>query len=108
MDPASAPPVNPNTRDLNTDVPTGMGTDTGMRTRRSTSGRVEAQSHTDIERNLALPPPAIQVLFVLLPNSLTLDWAGPAEVLRSANSVLQGMGQPPRFAVGFVGPRPNR
>jgi transcriptional regulator GlxA family with amidase domain len=75
-----------------------------MRTRRRKSGRVEAQSHTDIERNLALPPSAIQVLFVLLPNSLTLDWAGPAEVLRSANSVLQGMGQPPRFAVGFVGP----
>jgi transcriptional regulator GlxA family with amidase domain len=104
MDPASAPPVNTNTGDLNTDVPTGMGTDAGMRTRRSKSGRFEAQSHTDTERNLALPPSAIQVLFVLLPNSLTLDWAGPAEVLRSANSVLQGMGQPPRFAVGFVGP----
>jgi transcriptional regulator GlxA family with amidase domain len=51
--------------------------------------------------------PLIHVLFVLLPNSLTLDWAGPAEVLRSANSVLQGMGQPPRFAVGFVGPDAN-
>ena len=50
------------------------------------------------------PPPAIRVLFVLLPHSLTLDWAGPAEVLRSANSVLRGMGQPPRFELGFVGP----
>lgn len=50
------------------------------------------------------PSPAIRVLFVLLPHSLTLDWAGPAEVLRSANSVLRGMGQPPRFELGFVGP----
>ena len=49
-------------------------------------------------------PPAIRVLFVLLPHSLTLDWVGPAEVLRSANSVLHGMGQPPRFELGFVGP----
>ena len=49
--------------------------------------------------------PATQVLFVLLPNSLTLDWAGPAEVLRSANSVLQALGQAPRFQVRFVGPQ---
>lgn len=53
------------------------------------------------------PPHAIHVLFVLLPHSLTLDWAGPAEVLRSANGVLQGMGLPPRFAMGFVGPEAN-
>lgn len=49
-------------------------------------------------------PPAIRVLFVLLPHSLTLDWAGPAEVLRSANSVLQHMGLPPRFELRYVGP----
>jgi len=50
------------------------------------------------------PAPTIRVLFVLLPHSLTLDWAGPAEVLRSTNHVLQGMAHSPRFAVGFVGP----
>lgn len=55
----------------------------------------------------ALPPPTIRVLFVLLPHCLTLDWAGPAEVLRSANSVLQRMGLPPRFELGFVGPLPE-
>lgn len=51
-------------------------------------------------------PPAIRVLFVVLPHSLTLDWAGPAEVLRSANQVLLRLGEAPRFQVGFVGPEP--
>ena len=49
-------------------------------------------------------PSTCRVLFVLLPHSLTLDWAGPAEVLRCTNSVLEGMGQAPRFAMEFVGP----
>lgn len=60
-----------------------------------------------LELPQAQPSAVVRVLFVLLPHSLTLDWAGPAEVLRSANHVLQGMGQPPRFAVGFVGPEAN-
>lgn len=46
----------------------------------------------------------IQVLFVLMPNSLLLDWAGPAEALRIANQCLQAQGQPERFALQFVGP----
>ena len=49
----------------------------------------------------------INVRFVLLPDSLALDWAGPAEVLRSANRVCQALGQPPRFDVGFIGPEPE-
>ncbi len=49
-------------------------------------------------------PPPIEVCFVLLPHSLTLDWAGPAEVLRATNAVLQGLGQPARFVLRFVGP----
>lgn len=48
--------------------------------------------------------PPIQVLFALLPDSLTLDWAGPAEALRMANSVLQAQGKPPRFVLRFTGP----
>lgn len=44
-------------------------------------------------------PSTCRVLFVLLPHSLTLDWAGPAEVLRCTNSVLEGLGQAPRFAM---------
>jgi len=46
----------------------------------------------------------IQVLFALLPDSLALDWAGPAEALRIANQALQIQGQPPRFVLRFVGP----
>jgi transcriptional regulator GlxA family with amidase domain len=46
----------------------------------------------------------IEVLFVLLPDSLALDWAGPAEALRIANQVLLAQGQPARFVLRFVGP----
>lgn len=49
----------------------------------------------------------VRVLFVILPNSLALDWAGPAEALRIANGVLAEQGQPPQFAVEFVGPVPD-
>jgi len=47
----------------------------------------------------------IEVLFVLLPDSLALDWAGPAEALRIANQVLLAQGQPVRFVLRFVGPQ---
>ncbi|NNM63809.1 MAG: helix-turn-helix domain-containing protein [Burkholderiales bacterium] len=46
----------------------------------------------------------IRVLFVMLPNSLALDWAGPAEALRTANQVLLGLKQPPSFQLEFIGP----
>ena len=49
-------------------------------------------------------PSVIHVLFVLLPNSLILDWAGPAEALRIANQCLVAQGQPERFALQFIGP----
>ncbi len=52
-------------------------------------------------------PSLIRVAFVLLPHSLALDWAGPAEALRIANQVLHSQGQPPRFALEFVGPDPQ-
>lgn len=42
---------------------------------------------------------------MLLPTSLILDWAGPAEALRIANQRLQAQGQPARFALRFVSPR---
>lgn len=50
---------------------------------------------------------AVRVLFVVLPQSLALDWAGPAEALRIANAVLAEQGKLPAFAVEFVGPVPN-
>ena len=50
--------------------------------------------------------PRIRVVFVLLPNSLVLDWAGPAEALRIANQQLRVAGQAERFAIEFVSPSP--
>jgi transcriptional regulator GlxA family with amidase domain len=52
--------------------------------------------------------PTIPVLFVLLPGSLILDWAGPAEAFRLANqhAAALGRGVPP-FSLGFIGPIDN-
>ena len=52
----------------------------------------------------ATAPPAIHVFFALLPDSLVLDWAGPAEALRMANQALQAQGRPARFVLHFAGP----
>lgn len=45
------------------------------------------------------------VLFLLLPDALILDWAGPAEALRIANQALVARGASPRFRLRFVGPQ---
>jgi transcriptional regulator GlxA family with amidase domain len=47
---------------------------------------------------------SIRVVFALLPHSLVLDWAGPAEALRIANQFLQASGKPPRFELVFASP----
>ena len=47
----------------------------------------------------------IEVCFVLLPDTLIMDWAGPAEALRIANQKLVQLGQPECFKLRFVGPR---
>lgn len=49
----------------------------------------------------------IDVLFMLLPSSLLLDWAGPAEALRMANQQLQSRGESPRFRLRFISPLPQ-
>ncbi len=46
----------------------------------------------------------IRVVFILLEDSLVLDWAGPAEALRIANQCLRAAGQPERFSIEFAGP----
>ncbi len=46
----------------------------------------------------------IHLFFVLLPGSLILDWAGPAEAFRIANQLLAAQEHPPRFQLHFVGP----
>jgi transcriptional regulator GlxA family with amidase domain len=47
----------------------------------------------------------IEVLFVLLPDTLILDWAGPAEAFRIANQSLARLGKPAAFKLRFVGPQ---
>ena len=46
----------------------------------------------------------IDVLFVILPHSLLLDIAGPAEAFRLANQHRGRRGLPPRFRLRFAGP----
>lgn len=48
---------------------------------------------------------AIDVLLVILPDTLLLDWAGPAEAIRIANQVAELRGEQPRFQLRFAGPR---
>jgi transcriptional regulator GlxA family with amidase domain len=49
--------------------------------------------------------PPIEVLFVVLANTLILDWAGPAEAFRIANQSLARQNLPPAFKLRFVGPQ---
>ena len=49
----------------------------------------------------------IDVLFMLLPGSLILDWAGPAEALRIANWLMLKQGRAAPFALRFSAPRPD-
>lgn len=48
---------------------------------------------------------ALDVFFLLLPDALILDWAGPAEALRIANQRLCARGDAPRFRLRFIGPQ---
>ncbi|WP_374567219.1 GlxA family transcriptional regulator [Ideonella sp.] len=48
--------------------------------------------------------PPIQVLFVVLPDSLLLDVGGPAEAFRLANAQLEARGRAPAYRMRFVGP----
>lgn len=46
----------------------------------------------------------IDVLFIIVPHSLLLDIAGPAEAFRLANQHREARGQSPRFRLRFAGP----
>jgi len=67
------------------------------------------RKHSAAYRLSASTPGAtsIDVLFVVLPDSLLLDLAGPAEAFRLANQALQRRGQAPLFRMRFVGPIPQ-
>jgi transcriptional regulator GlxA family with amidase domain len=49
----------------------------------------------------------IDVLFVILPETLLLDLAGPAEAFRLANQRLRQRGCKPAFRLRFIGPEPQ-
>jgi len=63
--------------------------------------------HEQIMNTLLDANTPIHVYFALLPGSLVLDWAGPAEALRVANQTLRALGQPERFVTHFVSPTPE-
>jgi transcriptional regulator GlxA family with amidase domain len=50
-------------------------------------------------------PETIEVLFVVLPDTLALDWAGPAEAFRIANQSLARLEKPAKFKLRFIGPQ---
>jgi transcriptional regulator GlxA family with amidase domain len=52
-------------------------------------------------------PAPIELLFLVLPDTLLLDLAGPAEAFRLANQHLAARGEPPAFRMRFVGPMPE-
>lgn len=52
----------------------------------------------------AAPQGPVHVFFVLLPGSLVLGWAGPAEALRMANQICQQQGRSAPFVQHFIGP----
>lgn len=60
-----------------------------------------------MDARLSVDNVPIHVLFVLMPHSLILDWAGPAEALRIANQCLRTTGRPEAFHLRFVGPEPR-
>ena len=49
----------------------------------------------------------IDVVFLVLPDTLLLDLAGPAETFRLANQALRRRGRPEAFRLRHVGPRPQ-
>jgi transcriptional regulator GlxA family with amidase domain len=54
---------------------------------------------------MARPP--VDVLFVVLPDTLLLDLAGPAEAFRLANQQCARRGQPAAFRLHYIGPQPQ-
>jgi transcriptional regulator GlxA family with amidase domain len=49
----------------------------------------------------------IDVLFLVLPETLLLDLVGPAEAFRLANQQLAGRGRPPAFALRYISATPE-
>lgn len=66
---------------------------------------MDTQLSAELRAELSVAPePRWEVLFVLLPDSLVLDWAGPAEALRVANQTMSQLGRAEPFRLRYVGP----
>jgi transcriptional regulator GlxA family with amidase domain len=50
----------------------------------------------------------IELLFLVLPETLLLDLAGPAEAFRLANQQLEARGRPPAFALRYISAQPQQ
>jgi transcriptional regulator GlxA family with amidase domain len=51
-----------------------------------------------------IDPPPVDVLFIVLPDTLLLDLAGPAEAFRLANQAMTRRGRPAPFRLRYAGP----
>ena len=49
----------------------------------------------------------IEILFLVLPETLLLDLVGPAEAFRLANQQLAARGQPPAFRLRYAASQPE-
>jgi transcriptional regulator GlxA family with amidase domain len=58
-------------------------------------------------KSTAIGTPPVDVLFVVLPDTLLLDLAGPAEAFRLANQALQRQGKAPLWRLHHAGPQPE-
>lgn len=58
-----------------------------------------------LKRSAATEP--VDVLFLVLPQTLLLDLAGPAEAFRLANQQRERQGLPPAFRLRYVSPEPR-
>jgi transcriptional regulator GlxA family with amidase domain len=56
---------------------------------------------------MSLPTGPVNLWFLVLPDTLLLDLAGPAEAFRLANQHLARRGLPPAFALHFISPEPE-
>jgi len=66
-----------------------------------------AASATPGRNTDAAAPPPVDVLFVVLPDTLLLDLAGPAEAFRLANQQCERRGRPPAFRLRYLGAEPE-
>src|SRR3982751_2480107 len=84
--------------------PLGNAAVTFERTGPAVCCRIEDRQVSITFGPMTTPAHLIDVLFVIVPHSLLLDIAGPAEAFRLANQHRGNRGLPPRFRLRFAAP----